>query len=666
MPDLKFAVLFTAIDQMSDRLGSMGAAVSKFADRVLTGSDSIQKMGTRMVEWGEKVGITSALLSEGANRLHEWSDSISEPAIAMQHAGATMQAMTGITGEAFDRLREHAIAYTNTHPGVTAEEWISSFTQMQGIFQDTGKAMAAADVTGMLNRLGVDSEAASRLIQVSWANLGVSAAATGDQITRAIQAFGLDPGAASQLAQAVGRLGASASAAHAPLSEVLALSGEAAHLLGGGRGAMMFASMINGLETAAAKGKATIDFSHGLVGALQQLNSQLSGTPTEKLAELHAMDIANPEQMLKLLDNLGEVVARQKQIGDSAGALGKAYTTATGDAADQTALLHQNVSSMFDAVYTPALQTVTGWLNRMTGATQSASGAMEKHTGLARGAALSLTAIGGGAYYGLQGLAAFGTMTAFAGKGVEGLGKLLDFQGHYLRALYAWDKISSIGSGIASFASSLWAAVPAVWSFVAGLEIGVGTIALAVGAVALLAVGAYELYEHWGAVSKFFAGVWREVKTIFVDAEQWMKNAGMAMIHALGDGILAGIEWPVHAAEALAHKIGGYFIGHSPPPYGPLHELGRITIAETIASRITAAPVLSAIGRTAGAIASAAPAMGGAAFAGAGGGIIHYAPVINGTGLDEHSLLRVLERHAYDLRRILGREDSRKERTTLK
>ena len=124
----------------------------------------------------------------------------------------------------------------------------------------------------------------------------------------------------------------------------------------------------------------------------------------------------------------------------------------------------------------------------------------------------------------------------------------------------------------------------------------------------------------------------------------------------------------------------GFFVGHSPPPFGPLHDLGHVTIAETIADRIRPAPILSAITRTAAAVAIAAPMMAAPAAAAFGPGaapsaiagapgtapIIHYAPVIHGAGLSENELLRVLETHAYELRRILSREDERRARTELK
>jgi hypothetical protein len=196
--------------------------------------------------------------------------------------------------------------------------------------------MNAEDVAGMLKRLGVDNEAATRMISVVWSNLRVDAQSTGDQLTGAIKAWGLNPTDAQQYAMAVAKVASSASAVHAPLSEVFAIMGEANRQMGGGRGAMMFASMIRGLENAAASGKIAGDTfsSHGLVGGLAQIKAQIAGMPTmERLNWLKEIGVSDSQDMLELLDNLDEVKAKQKEIANSAGQLGTTYKTAINNVA---------------------------------------------------------------------------------------------------------------------------------------------------------------------------------------------------------------------------------------------------------------------------------------------------------------------------------------------
>jgi len=662
MPEFKVAVLFTAIDQLSDKLSAIGGALEKFTGIVTTGSEHVHALGERMVEWGEKVGVVSAVLSEGASKLHEWSEAMEEPALSMERNMATMAAMTRLSGKALAGIKERAVDFASVHPGVTAEEWVTGFTRMRGIFQETTRAMQAEDTVAMLGRLGVESDAATRLIQVGWSHLHSTTAATGYQLTRAIQAFGLTPEQANQFAMAVGRMGASASAAHAPFSEVLALAGKSSQLLGGGRDAMIFTAMIQGLEKAAAQGKVTIDFSYGLISALQQLKAQLSGTPTEKLAELADMGLgAQGPQLLKLLDNLDEVATKQKQIAAGTGALSKAYGVATSDAADQIQLLHQNVSNLYDAIYSPVLPMVNRWFSDLAGVARGAAGATEHHSTIAHYAALSLTTMGGAAYYSLQGLSALGTMSAFAGKGVQALSGLLDMQSHYLRVLYLWDHIKSVGTAIIDFGSSLLSAIPSITSF--GAALLASPLTWYIARAVAIGRAAYKIYEHWGAVSAFFEGLWTRIKgalsgfetwfkawgptlgevlvvaltgplrvaaievykhwdsirgtfsdawdsikEIFSGSVDWLRDIGTKMVQALGDGIKAAAAAPMEAVKWLAGKIMS-FLPHAPAGASPLRDLNRVRIFETIAENIQPAPMVASMSNTAAAIMRAMPTL---------------------------------------------------------
>jgi hypothetical protein len=577
MPDLKFAVFLSAVDQLSDQLGAIGDSMGRFADRMTAGRERIHEVGERMVEWGERVGIAPAVLSEGADKLYEWSEAIRDPALAIRQSMAPK--MSGLGADKLAEVKEHALAFANTHPGVTAEEWAASFTHMRGISQDTEKAISADGVVGMLSRFGVDNAAATRLIAASSSNLRSEPATTGDELFAAIKSFGLEVADSAQFAQGVGRSGGAASATHTPMPELFALVGECNRQTGGGRGPMMFASMINELVTARPQGNAAIDFSHGLTAGLEHLNRQLRSTHLEEIGELKEMRVSNPEPMLTLLGNLGEVAAKQKEIGASAGAA-------------------------------------------------------EHHSSIARYAALSRTAIGGAAYYGLQGLAAFGTMTAFRGKEVEALSKLANWEAIALRGMYAWDAVKGIAGSIGTFSTAIGVASVSALRFAWALA--ASPIGLWIEGAALLAVAAYEIYKHWGAVASFFEALWKRVrnslssfaswllswaptigkylligltrpiglatveiykhwdgiKKIFSDAMDWLKTAGLNMMKSLGEGILEAIEFPFKAASQIAGKIGGFFHFHSPPAYSPLREaVLNFPFGEELAKRFHVAAV---------------------------------------------------------------------------
>jgi hypothetical protein len=682
---LQFEVVFKSIDELSDKLSAVGQSLMDLGNRIQEVGKNLGGLGERMVGFGEGLGLTAALASEGADQLHQWSEAVSEPAEAMQKNMAGIAAMTGLAADALDIIKRHAVEFSAAHPGAVAEEWIAGFTRMRGIFHNTAQAMKAEDISVMLKQLGIDSDSATRLIATGWSKLGTQAAQTGDEFTRTMQVFGLAPEQTNQFAMAVGRLGAGAAAAHASLSEVLALGGEAQQLLGGGRGATTFASIIQNLETAAAKGKATIDFSHGLIVALQQLSSQLSGTSAEKIAALAQMGFGSQApQLLKLLDNLDEIAAKQKQIGEASGALAKAYGTATDNMADAITRLNQNWSNLADALTSPALGIQARATNYLSNAIAALTTRVEHHSAIVGVAALAVTGLGSAAYHGIQALPALGTMSIFAGQGlrvVQWLAKSLDFESLALRGIYAAEAVNNLGS-------SLLGAIPSI-SRMGDAISGLGATLLTnpitwyvAGAVALGAA-AYEIYEHWDTVSawlrKFWAWLtsshwgaalaaaltgplgaaalevykhWDGIKNVFTSASDWLKTAGINMMKSFGEGILAGIEYPFKAAWQVAEKVGRLFHFHSPSDEGPLRSaVLNFRFSEELAKHIKPAPIIGPAHELAAGIAGAAPR----GAAGSGSITINYSPqvIIQDVGSAKDEFVKALRQHADELVRIV-------------
>lgn len=651
MADLSIAVIFTAIDRLSSTVG---------------------KVGSSMTELGERITVASELARRGAESMNRFGESLQEPAINMQRQMATMAAITGLSGQALGELKERAIEFSATHPGTTAEEWIQGFTRFRGIFQDTAKAMQAEDVAAMLGRLGVDTGSATRLIQTNFSNLNVSAQQTGDQLTRAIRAFGLAPEATGQFAMGVARMSAAAAASHAPLSEVLAITGEANRLMGGGRGAMMMAGLIKGLEAAKDKGEVAIDFSHGLVAALQDLRKQIQGplvlpehfyqmgkkaqarylesVKAGQMERLAALGIGDPAQWANLLNHLDEVTSKNKEIANSATTLQGTFGTATNNMADAEKRLSQNWSNFKDALSTPALPVETGYINQLSGGIQRLTALAEAHPVAASRLSLAIRGIGAAAYYAVEGMSTIGTSLIIFGKGLE-----------VLRGLGALTTFTTLASGASSFGSGL-------------LALATGPVGLTIAAIAGLAIAAYEVYEHWDAVKAYllafwggvksawsasvtwvrttFATLWTDIKKLFTDALVWMKDTGIALAKALGQGLLDAIEWPVNAAKALATKIAGYFKFHSPPAYGPIREaLQNFKFSEELAARMRVTPVLAAGTALAAAMAMPIGPMSPATrTAGTITINVNYAPTFNGaTSADFNA-----RRHADEIVRLVS------------
>lgn len=85
-----------------------------------------------------------------------------------------------------------------------------------------------------------------------------------------------------------------------------------------------------------------------------------------------------------------------------------------------------------------------------------------------------------------------------------------------------------------------------------------------------------------------------------------LHDAGVNLIKSLADGIVSAAEWPGKAIAGVAAKIRAH-LPFSPAKEGPLRDLNRVRIVETIAERITPGPVLAAMRRVATVAAVAAP-----------------------------------------------------------
>ncbi|WP_028844732.1 phage tail tape measure protein [Thermodesulfovibrio thiophilus] len=141
------------------------------------------------------------------------------------------------------------------------------------------------------------------------------------------------------------------------------------------------------------------------------------------------------------------------------------------------------------------------------------------------------------------------------------------------------------------------------------------------GIIALVAAG-YLLWRNWDKVSKALVSAWNWLK------ENWGKilglflwinpitapikalnelyrkitgmslfDAGRKLIETLLKGILSVAAKPVEAVKAIAQKIRN-LLPFSPAREGPLSQLHRIKLIETIAQSIKPAPLLTALKQT--------------------------------------------------------------------
>lgn len=186
---------------------------------------------------------------------------------------------------------------------------------------------------------------------------------------------------------------------------------------------------------------------------------------------------------------------------------------------------------------------------------------------------------------------------------------------------------------LSSFFKGIWDLVKAV--FLAGVA--------AVGWVLLNMTPAGLIYKHWRPIVGFFSNLWNDVKGPFMAIFKWIWNfgskfvdAGKHIIDSIIDGIMNKIGRVGEVMQNVAKKIRAY-LPFSPAKEGPLRDIHRVKIIETIAESIKPKAMLSAWENTIGALRGAMnhgtpiPIMANGSRMG-GGASITFAPVINLTG----------------------------------
>lgn len=180
---------------------------------------------------------------------------------------------------------------------------------------------------------------------------------------------------------------------------------------------------------------------------------------------------------------------------------------------------------------------------------------------------------------------------------------------------------------------------------------------------AILRMGAALLMNPWTwvAVAAVAAVVliiknWDRIKLAFLDLGKWVMglgtrfyNAGANIMNSLWRGIKAGAMLPINLIKDIASKIMDFW-PQSPAKTGPLRNIHKIRIMETIADTVNPRPMLKAMNRNAGLTLNAINPHAG----GGGGAQIHiaYNPVITGVGsvAEAKSLLK---EHADELLRLV-------------
>jgi TP901 family phage tail tape measure protein len=229
--------------------------------------------------------------------------------------------------------------------------------------------------------------------------------------------------------------------------------------------------------------------------------------------------------------------------------------------------------------------------------------------------------------------------------------------------------VALVGGALIALAGGLLIATSFMGAFDVAATIALGGLPIVIAAIA---AGAYEIYKHWAGIKTFFGEIgaalvkfWDIIKPenlfgkLIPDFFSW----GAKLVKTFAQGLLSVMNYPAEAVEKIMHKVASYLPGHSPAEVGPLSMLDRMPFSETFAQSIKPAPVIHAVSNLAGALRVAMPTlvppMGQAARGGSGTGggqvIIHYQPkvTVNGAGGSPDDWVKAMRRHGDELVRIV-------------
>ena len=183
------------------------------------------------------------------------------------------------------------------------------------------------------------------------------------------------------------------------------------------------------------------------------------------------------------------------------------------------------------------------------------------------------------------------------------------------------------------------------------------------------------IIKHWDKIVGWFRQIWERVQNVFMSWVSFVLSLGARFYQAganiarqIWEGIKSMASKPIEAIKSIVGKMRD-FLPFSPAKTGPLRDINRVRIVETIAdgmkpaaltgkmSKIMSAArasITQGLSVTGGGASSISPSRGGGAF--------NYSPsiTINGaTPESERNFREILQQHKNDIVRIIDEKNRR-------
>lgn len=183
------------------------------------------------------------------------------------------------------------------------------------------------------------------------------------------------------------------------------------------------------------------------------------------------------------------------------------------------------------------------------------------------------------------------------------------------------------------------------------------------------------IIKHWSQIVAFFTNLWETVKQKFwgfvqfvFDLHKKFFEAGGKIVEAIGDGIKAKWDQFISFWKGKVQELRD-FLPFSPAKRGPLRDIHRIRLIETIAENIKPALLTQRMQQVANAVFNVQPS-GTPAFAGAsGGGGVSVTMNINvaggATAAAANSFVAELRKNKGEIARIFEEAMQQKQRRTF-
>jgi TP901 family phage tail tape measure protein len=595
----ELAVIISAVDR-----------ASKVADTVGKAIGGIGAASDKLKSTGQSLAVQGALVDGAAQKITGWMDAILAPAAKVEDALAKVQSvitpLDGNMAASMERQRVAALDWSKQHTASAAQfadttyMMISAGLDEKAAIEATRTAMSVATAT-----MG-DNVATAALVATVYNNMGdhtkdvgKEMAHLGDIITKTQQTFqfenlgvlneGLKFGIPTALQYGV------------QLDSLSAIIGQLNNAgIQGGMAGTAFAATMKGMQGASEKLgfsiSRTSDGGFDFIGTLKGLEAKFGTLKSMSPEVLEGFKDAFGDEGFRglslMIGKSAELEANLGKVRDNSQAAAKATAIIEATKTSQLQIMANTLDAAKVTLATQLNPLLTQLIPKVVEMAKAFGDFAAKHPGLTK-IMLSMLAIVGGV------LSVIGPMLLFTGS-------ISLFAGHAM-----------------GFAAGAWKMVTGMWGFVSSVI--AGESAAAAFAMTLLAnpitwivlaivAAAALIYVYWDPIKAFFVQLWdgismsftnswaaisaawsafhplEWIKTTFASVTAWFAgfslfDAGANIVSTIADGIMAGASKAVAAMKSVVTSVRAY-LPFSPAKEGPLKDLHRVRLVETIADAV--------------------------------------------------------------------------------